>query len=90
MANPWDAISDGIDSAAKKTDDDTASQISSLTHMTDSEIKALFPTKDDVQQLTTLMQIVNANTTQAQKQKKIIDNIQSIAGAVVKIVGKFA
>ena len=74
--------------AAKETDRQLAGEISSLTTMTDSEINELFPTHRDKQQLAKLMEIVNTAGSQNLKIKRIVDNIEDVADAVLKIVGK--
>ncbi len=49
MPIDWDAfdaaIDAEIDAAAERTNDRLASQVSSLTRMTDEEVKELFPTR---------------------------------------------
>ena len=90
MAVDWSGIDDAIQSAGDKTDAALASQVSSLTRLTDAEVKQLFPTHADLQELSDLMKIVKGATDDAAKQKALISNIEDVAGAVVTLVAKFA
>lgn len=81
-----DAIMDG---AAQKTDEKLASQISSLTRMTDEEIKKLFPKAVDAKKLVELMSIVKSAESQNTKINEIVANSEKFAGVVVTLLGKF-
>lgn len=81
-----DAIADD---AAQKTDDKLAGQISSLTRMTDAEIKKLFPKAADVKKLVALMQIVKSAETRNKKISNIVENSEKFAGIVLKLLDKF-
>ncbi len=86
MPIDWSDVDDAIKGAAKKTDDDLASKISSLTRFTDDEIKKLFPTKADVQRLSELMQIVQASTSEQEKVNRLTKNIASLGGTVLTLL----
>ena len=81
-----DSIMDG---AAQKTDEKLASQISSLTRMTDEEIKKLFPKASDAKKLVELMGIVKSAESQNNKVNAIVANSEKFAGVVVTLLGKF-
>ena len=51
MTSEWDDIDVDIRNSAAKTDDALASQISSLIHFSNDEVKSLFPTEADVAKL---------------------------------------
>jgi len=85
----WDAMGDAVDTAAKITDKQLASEISSLTRMTDKDIQSLFPRKADKAKLIELMQIVNASTDENTRTVRLVDNIQELAGTAVKLLGRF-
>jgi hypothetical protein len=91
MSNDWDSIDlDGIiDDVAEETDNDLASKISSLTRMTDAEIKELFPAPADAKKLVELMAIVKSAEDQNVKVKNIVDNAQEFGGVVLTLLGKF-
>lgn len=78
-----------IDDAAQKTDDKLAGQISSLTRMTDDEVKDLFPTAADSKRLAELMRIVKSAETRNTKISNIVDNSEKFAGIVLTLLDKF-
>jgi hypothetical protein len=78
-----------MDDAAKKTDAKLAGQISSLTRMTDAEIKKLFPKATDAKKLVELMTIVKSAQTENDKINAIVANSEKFAGVVVTLLGKF-
>ncbi|MBI4548533.1 MAG: hypothetical protein HY707_11160 [Ignavibacteriae bacterium] len=79
-------FAEALERAARKTDAELASEISSLTRLKDDEINALFPTKPDKEKLLKLLDIVNAATDENNKILELKTNIEDVAGAVVKIV----
>lgn len=78
-----------MDDAAQKTDANLASQISSLTRMTDAEIKKLFPKAADAKKLVELMTIVKSAQKENDKINDIVANSERFAGVVVTLLGKF-
>lgn len=78
-----------MDDAAQKTDDKLAGQISSLTHMTDDEIKALFPTAADAKKFAELMRIVKSAETRNTKISNIVENSEKFAGVVLSLLDNF-
>jgi hypothetical protein len=78
-----------IDDAAQKTDDKLAGQISSLTRMTDDEVKELFPTVGDAKKLADLMRIVKSTEARNTKISNIVDNSEKFAGIVLTLLDKF-
>lgn len=93
MAINWDEfdseIGDIVDNASTQTDEQLASKISSLTKMTDNEVKELFPNPSDVKKLTKLMKIVKSSEDKNIKVKKIMDNTEEFSGVIVSLLGKF-
>jgi hypothetical protein len=90
MPIDWGAIDAAIEDAGKKTDDLLAARISSVTRLTDDEIKSLFPTPADVERLAELMKIVRASTAEREKINLLVSNIDSLAGPAIKLLAKFA
>lgn len=90
----WDQVEadvdKALDDAQKRTNDKLAGQISSLTRLTDDEIKKLFPTPADVEQLVDLMKIVRSADERNKKLNRLMKNIDSVAGAVLTLVEKLA
>ncbi len=90
----WDELDNEIDAiietSATETDDMLASQISSLTRMTDEEVKALFPEPADVKKLAELMKIVKSAESQNNKVNAIVANSEKFAGVIVSLLQKFA
>ena len=94
MPIDWDAfdasIDAEIDAAAERTNDRLASQVSSLTRMTDEEVKELFPTPADVKKLKRLMEIVKSAEEQNTKISRLVNNIEDLAGAALTLIQRFA
>ncbi|MCC6350234.1 MAG: hypothetical protein IT347_11670 [Candidatus Eisenbacteria bacterium] len=94
MPIDWDEaekqIDEALDAARKRTNDKLAATISSLTRLTDAEVKKLFPTPADVEQLATLMKVVKSADDRNKKLNQIIKNVESMAGAILTIVDRFA
>jgi hypothetical protein len=86
MPIDWSDVDDAIKDAAKKTDDELAAKVSSLTRFTDEEIKKLFPKPADVARLSELMQIVQASTSEQEKVNRLAKNIQSLGGTVLTLL----
>ena len=85
MPEDFDKI---LDEAGRMTDEQMNSKISSLTRLTDEELSTLFPKKPDKEKLARLMQIVRSAAAENIKQQQLIDNITSLAGTVLKVLGK--
>lgn len=76
--------------AAKKARNATnakyASEISSLTRLTDNEIAKLFPARADKERLMELLAVVNDATSENQKISKLTKNIEYLAPAAIKLI----
>jgi len=79
-----------IDKSAAETDDRLASRISSITRMTDDEVKELFPNSADVKKLTELMKIVKSSEDRNNKINRIVSNAEEFGGIVLSLLQKFA
>ena len=94
MAIDWEALEKGIDDALdraeKRTDDRLASLTSSLTRLTDEEVKSLFPTPADVDKLKKLMKIVKSADDHNQKVMQLGQNIEELGEVVLTLLEKFA
>jgi len=86
MPIDWSDVDDAVRGAAKKTDDELAAKVSSLTRFTDNEIKKMFPEPADVDRLSRLMQIVQASTSEQQKINRLAKNIESLGGTVLTLL----
>ena len=90
----WDEFDNEIDSiiesSSDNTDDRLASKISSLTRMTDEEIKELFSDPTDVKKLTKLMKIVKSAEGRNKKVNQIVSNAEEFGGIVLTLLNKFA
>ncbi len=76
--------------AAEQTDEELASEISSLTTMKDSEIEELFPTPSDKERLANLMLIVKSADDRNKKISKIVRNIKGFADVVITLAERVA
>lgn len=94
MPIDWDAFDSEIDSiietSADATDDRLASRISSITRMTDEEVKELFPEPADVKKLADLMKIVKSAEERNDKINSIVANAEQFGGVVLSLLQKFA
>lgn len=76
MATSWESI---LANAKKQTDDTFASRVSSLTTLTDAEVKAITPQATDKEKLAKLMSIVSDATLDNNAKAQ---QIRSVAGLV--------
>jgi hypothetical protein len=83
-------IDEAINTGATATDDKLASRISSVTRMTDEEIKELFPAPADTKKLADLMQIVKSAEDRNTKVTQIVSNAEKFGGIVLTLLEKFA
>jgi hypothetical protein len=94
MAIDWDKFQDELDGlvndAGDKTDKKLAGKISSITRLTDDEVKKMFPDPADVKKLGELMEIVKRAGDRNEKINKIVANAEDFAGIVLTLLGKFA
>lgn len=94
MAIDWDEFQEelkqSIDGGSEKTDKQLASNISSITRMTDEEVMELFPEPTDAKHLAELMQIVHSSEDRNRKINKIMENTENFGGVVLTLLGKFA
>jgi hypothetical protein len=92
MPIDWDAFDASVDAAigraAAQTDDDLATEVSSLTTMTNAQIKELFPEPADLKRLAELMRIVKSAEDDNAKIARIAENGERFAGTVLKIAGR--
>jgi len=90
----WDEFDNEIDTiiaeSAEETDQKLASKISSITRMTDDEVKELFPDPADVKKLAELMKVVKSSENRNNKINKIVDNAEEFGGIVLTLLSKFA
>jgi hypothetical protein len=90
----WDKFQSELDvaivEAEGRTDTKLASRISSVTRLTDEEIKKLFPDPADVKKLATLMEIVKKVGDRNDKINRIVGGIEDFGGVVLTLLGKFA
>ncbi len=94
MPIDWNTFDSDIDAAitesANATDDKLASKISSITRMTDEEVKELFPKPADTKKLAELMKIVKSVEDRNTKINNIVANAEEFGGIVLTLLGKFA
>lgn len=73
--------------AANTTNARLDEQLSSLSRLTDGQLRSLFPSKADKQRLAELMAIVAEATAENEKVVQLKRNIDQLAGTVVRLVG---
>jgi len=72
--------------AREKTDKEFASEASSLTRLTDEEIKKIAPSIEDREKLAELMEIVQDDTKSNEEKANAIKNIKGLAEIAAKIL----
>lgn len=94
MTINWDKFDSEIDliieNSAEATDEKLASSISSITRMTDEEVKELFPSPADVKKLTELMKIVKSSQNRNEKINNIVAKSEELGGVILSLLQKFA
>ncbi|NMR26509.1 hypothetical protein HH219_13365 [Pseudoalteromonas sp. NEC-BIFX-2020_015] len=94
MTINWDEFDSEIDliieNSAEATDEKLASSISSITRMTDEEVKELFPSPADVKKLTELMKIVKSSQNRNEKINHIVAKSEELGGVILSLLQKFA
>ena len=94
MPIDWDQFDNDIDviieESANNTDERLASRISSITRMTDEEVKELFPDPADVKKLVELMKVVKSAEDRNTKINRIVTDAEKFGGIVLSLLSKFA
>ena len=85
MDSTWEEIRK---KAKKQTDDTFASKVSSLTRLTDDEIKEITPNALDKERLATLLEIVADATKSNNEKAEAIRNINGLAEIAVPLLRK--
>jgi hypothetical protein len=89
----WDELDSKVDAIIKNSGDVTdkklASEISSITRLTDDEIQELFPKAADAKKLTELMKIVKSAEDRNNKVNQIVSNAEEFGGIILSLLGKF-
>jgi hypothetical protein len=79
MAINWESFQGELDSlideAGDRTDKKLANKISSITRLTDDEVKKLFPDSADIKKLAELMEIVKRAGDKNEKITDIVTNV---------------
>lgn len=74
--------------ASKRTSRTFSDELSRYTGFTAEEAESLFPEKSDRDELVKLIEIVNSDKKDKEKQKELIEKIPDVSGAVIKLVKK--
>lgn len=94
MAINWDEfdteIDDIIRDSANDTDAKLASKLSSITRMTDDEVKELFPEPADVKKLAELMRVVKSSEDRNNRVNKIVASAEEFGDVILTLLAKFA
>jgi len=93
MPIDWNKFESDLDSiiksGAQRADERLASKISSITRMTDDEVKELFPEPADVKKLAALMKVVKAAEERNTKINNIVANAEEFAGVILTLLDNF-
>jgi hypothetical protein len=85
MGSNWEEIRK---KAKKQTDKTFASKVSSLTRLTDDEIKEITPNAIDKERLATLLEVVTDATKSNNEKAEAIRSINGLAEIVVPLLLK--
>lgn len=81
-------VKDASNEAAAKTDAQLASEMASITSLTQSEIQEIFPKKSDMEDFSELMKIVKSSTSRNEKINRIVVNSEKFSSVVISLLGK--
>jgi len=84
-SNPFES---DAEKAAQQTDQQLSIAETTLTAVTWTDLKKMLPNPLDQQQLTDLMNIVQAATDHNEKVASLIANIDALGGVVVKVLSQ--
>lgn len=87
MSNGVNPFTESATRAAEMTNAQLDARLAGLTRFTEAELRRLFPKKADKQRLDELISIVGAATAENRKIKALKDNIETLAGTIVRIGG---
>jgi hypothetical protein len=86
----WDffekSIRGEVEAAARKTNEQLDTEISSLTRLTEEEVERLFPTRADKAKLARLMGIVRGAENRNRKARRLVDEAEDLAGTVIRLL----
>lgn len=92
MTIDWDSFEKDVKQdtkdAANETDDTLSGRISSVTRLTDEEIKELFPVAADAEKLAILIKAVKTADDKNKKLNEIMSNSKEVAGILVRLIDK--
>ena len=71
----------------QKTNAELAGDLAKLTPISEEQLNALLPTRQDKEDLARLVAIVSAATSQNEKVAHLKSNIDQLGGVVVKLLG---
>jgi hypothetical protein len=93
MAIDWGEFEKDVASAAntagKRTDEQLAGKLSSVTRLTDDEVMKLFPDPADAQKLANLVQIVRSAGDRNDKINKIVKGAETLGKIILTLLDKF-
>ncbi len=76
--------------ASAQTKAEFSEKLASYTRLTKDETNKLFPKKSDKDELSKLLEIVNASTDENTKKAELAKQIGNVSGAVLKLTKFFA
>lgn len=92
MSIDWNSFSKDVDQAIEEsvaeTNDNLASQLSSLTSLKDSDVRAMFPQTENLRSCVKLMEIVNSSKDDNEKVNDIMNNAETFAKVTLKLLEK--
>lgn len=92
MAIDWkrfqNELDQSVNEAGNRTDKRLANKISSITRLTELEVKQLFPNPGDVKRLGELIEIIKRAGEKNEKVKTIVSNAEKFGGIIFALLDK--
>ena len=85
MSDEYADLFKEVEEAARITNEQI-SKISSLSRLTDDDIRKLCPKKGDAEKLTRLMKIVKEQAQMNKRKVELESNIKELSGTVIKLL----
>jgi len=82
------SLESAINESADSVDTKLASQISSITTLTDAEVNELFPEPADLEKLAALLKVVKSSETQSNKINSIVKNAEEFASTILTLLSR--
>lgn len=88
LKNLEDCLDDIINEASSNADDKLAGKISSLTRLTEAQIRDFFPEPSDIKKLAELMTIVKGSEDKNTKIQNLLKNSEKFGSILITLLSR--